>query len=152
MGEGAGAACSCSAPPQGFEASVQTASQSLTAMPPAGPTSDQPLGPGFLAGQSASRDSATSAQTIKFVFPEHLPCDHRDPTLSHGINTAQNWEANPPVPMIQLRGLPRNLVLEPKPSILHEDNLGHAPPPAPRPIPSPPSNTTAPTQGWWREK
>lgn len=70
------------------------------------------LGPVFLAGLSAFKDSATSAQTIKFAFPEHLPCDYRDPTLSPWYEHAQNWEAKPLGPMTQLSGLPWNLVLD----------------------------------------
>lgn len=64
---GCGAACSCSAPPQGFEADAPTASQSLTVSDALPAMVSQTLGPGFL-GVRASRDPATSAQTITLHF------------------------------------------------------------------------------------
>lgn len=106
-------------------------------------------------GQSASRDSATSVCTNHHVaFPEHLPYDHRDPTMSPWYEHRPEWEAKPLGPMTQRGGLPGNLVLgSPSPSNLSSMRITRdAPPPAPWPNPSPPSSTPAPTQGWWREE
>lgn len=69
--------------PHGFEADIPPASQSLSALPCACTWSDQPLGLRIPSGpESLQGLSHLCTATIKLAFPKHLPCDHRDQTLS----------------------------------------------------------------------
>lgn len=77
-----------------------------------------PLGPGSLAVRAlpGTRHLCTNHHV---AFPEHLPYDHRDPTLSPWYEHRPAWEAKSLGPMTQRGGLLWNLMLgSPSPSNL----------------------------------
>lgn len=97
---GFGAACSCSAPPQGFEADAPTASQSLTVSDAPACHGQPDPGSGIPRGQSF-QGPGHLCTNHHVAFPEHLPYDHRDPTLSPWYEHRPAWEAKPLGPMTQ---------------------------------------------------